>query len=281
MSKNMKNFFLPAILSFSILSVFAQNTDSTVLTAPPVVAPKPQETPVSTTPPATVTPAVKTSGAESQAFRFGFKFSPNLAWIKPDTKNFEKDGMQLGFSYGVMGDFRLGDNYAISTELLISTMGGKVIFDSITQAPVNGIEFPPVKNVNYTYKMQYFQLPISLKLKTNEIGYITYWGQFGFAPSVLLKSKADISSTPKVKSNDEDLEDANVNSSKDEYVGFDDNTNFFRVSLIMGLGIEYGLSENTSLMAGLRFDNGFTDVFNDKNTKGINNYLSLNVGVFF
>jgi hypothetical protein len=55
-----------------------------------------------------------------------------------------------------------------------------------------------------------------------------------------------------------------------------------RLPLIIGGGIEYNLSGNTSLYAGLRVDNGFTNTFNkDEKTKANLNYVSITAGIFF
>jgi hypothetical protein len=51
--------------------------------------------------------------------------------------------------------------------------------------------------------------------------------------------------------------------------------------MILGAGIEYRISGNNSLYLGARFNNGFTDLLNDKRGKVINNVLGLEVGMFF
>ena len=51
--------------------------------------------------------------------------------------------------------------------------------------------------------------------------------------------------------------------------------------MILGAGIEYRVSGNTSFYAGLRFNNGFSDIANDKKAKVINNVLGLELGIFF
>ncbi|MBL8011285.1 MAG: hypothetical protein JNJ64_11810, partial [Flavobacteriales bacterium] len=57
--------------------------------------------------------ALPSLAQESRGFKLGIKAAPNLGWIKSTTKELEGDGVNLGFSFGLMGDFRLGsDNYA-------------------------------------------------------------------------------------------------------------------------------------------------------------------------
>ena len=89
---------------------------------------------------------------------------------------------------------------------------------------------------------------------------------------------------------------SNGSVSKEE-VNFDDETNFFRASLIVGLGAEYNISGNTSLVFGVTYDNGLTNIFDedgynadvdgngvnpkDKNIKAFSKAIVLNLGVFF
>ena len=60
-----------------------------------------------------------------------------------------------------------------------------------------------------------------------------------------------------------------------------DDVNFLRASMILGAGIEYNLSGNASFYAGIRFNNGFTDILDDKKSKMNNNVVGLELGFFF
>ena len=59
-----------------------------------------------------------------------------------------------------------------------------------------------------------------------------------------------------------------------------DNINYLNVSMIIGGGTEYTLSGSTVLLAGLQFNNGFLDVFDD-DSKVNSNYLALTLGILF
>ena len=43
-----------------------------------------------------------------------------------------------------------------------------------------------------TYKIQYLSIPIGLKLKTNQIGYLTFFTNIGLDPKIVIAGKADI-----------------------------------------------------------------------------------------
>jgi hypothetical protein len=125
--------------------------------------------------------------AQDESFRFGIKAAPNLGFIHPDTKELKNDGSRLGFTFGLMGDFLFGSNnrnYAFSTGLYLNSVGGKTTYPS----PLGGT------NLGTETKLQYIELPLTLKLMTNEIGYITYYGQIGFGTAFNIAAKSDFDS---------------------------------------------------------------------------------------
>jgi len=233
-----------------------------------------------------------TPTATVQKFRIGFKFSPNFAWTKIIEGSMKNNGMSLGYSYGVMLDFNLGNNanYWLATELLVTNLPGSVkstttLYNSKT--PIAGSP-SPFTNTTFDYRLQYVQIPISLKLKTGEIGRISYFGQFGFAPSVLIQNK--VTTTADQAFYAQGTSSHNPNSDKSNTFDFDgsagagsfkDNVVFARLPLIIGAGIEGKISGTTRFMAGVRLDNSFTDMFVDKSVKARNNYIALNLGIFF
>lgn len=203
---------------------------------------------------------------DSRSFRFGLKVAPNLGFVKTDTKGLKSDGSQLGFSFGLLGDFNVGGDrsYAFSTGLLLNNVVGKTTY------PIDDV------NLGRTTKFQYVELPVTLKLMTNEIGYITYYGQIGFGAAFNIAAKSDF-----------DLYDSatkSVTRKTDEDVM--DHTNPFKASLILGAGLHYNFSGNTALLVGITYNNGFTNILKDVKVgdtelKAKQNYLELTLGMFF
>jgi opacity protein-like surface antigen len=99
---------------------------------------------------------------------------------------------------------------------------------------------------DYKLDLQYIEVPLTLKLKTNEIGYLTYYGQIGITPGVKLKGRVDASSN----NQNDDLQNTNVLK----------DINFVNLALTVGGGIEYSLTKDVSLLAGIYFNNGFINV---------------------
>lgn len=210
------------------------------------------------------------SDMQAQKWRFGLKASPSLAWLKVDTKGIESDGSKLAFSWGFMAEYFFADNYALATGVDLGGYGGKLTVPGA--GVVNDQEL----------RLSYIDLPISIKMRTNEIGYMRYFGQFGFTPGINIAAKADYESSGggiSVTKDDEDI--------KSDIVPVN-------VGLLIALGAEYGLSGNTSLVFSVSFHNGFVDVSDfeipdptptnldqTKSTKITTNAVRLNVGVLF
>lgn len=217
-------------------------------------------------------------------FRFGLKGAMNIGWIKPNSKTIEREGTAVGFAYGPMADYYFKPNYALSVELLVSQINGNM---TLNEAQVFSADTSntAVNGLTYNYKNQYLEIPVSLKFRTKEIGYITYWANFGTSPGFLINAKASIEGNLPQVILDEDPTNYKTNDNEgDPFTTnkFDDQVFLIRMPLIIGAGIEYELAGSASLHAGLRYSNSFSDMLvKDKNISAYNHYLSLNVGVFF
>jgi hypothetical protein len=227
--------------------------------------------------------------------RFGFKASPNFNWVKIMEGRMKNNGNALGFSYGIMADFNIGGNasYWLGTELIVTSLPGKVaaldtLYNTAIQSP-NAVAFT---NADFAYKLQYVQIPLTLKLKTGEIGNMVYWGQFGFNPSILIQNKVTTNTAePLYKAGTTSHSPNNNNNDPLDFDGvitngvstgkFIDDVSPIRASLVIGAGVELKISGSTTAVLGIRFDNGFTDMFRDGSVKGRNNYVAIQTGIFF
>lgn len=209
-------------------------------------------------------------------FQLGLQFSPTIGWIKPDVEGVEYSGTKIGFTGGLVGDFNISENYAFSTGLFITNTGGK-----LTNTYIDTL-FGTEVRANQDIRLKYIEVPLTLKLKTNQIGYLTYFGKFGFNAGFNYDASADYSfDSDKDIPTNKNVQDVDIN----------EQINLIRMALIVGLGAEYNLSGNTSFIMGVTFNNGFTNIFNDKKVsyenetgdeaRAINNYFELNLGVIF
>jgi hypothetical protein len=218
-------------------------------------------------------------------FRFGLKGQANMSWLGSTSRTIENDGVQLGFAYGIMGDYYFKPNYGISAEILLSTVKSKFNLTS-KQSFIGDASSDTLTDLNYEYNIQYLEIPVSIKFRTKEIGNMTYWGNFGFSPGFAISARTTITSGSLPKSiADQNPTDYKVNDEEGDAFAvsdFDDKVFLLRFPLIIGGGVEYKMAGSTSLQGGIRFANTFTDIFvKDKISDAKNNYFALSVGVLF
>lgn len=204
---------------------------------------------------------------EDPKLHFGLKVFPSLAWIKTDTKGLNSDGTKFGFGYGLMTEFKFSDNYYFATGIDITYRGGNLKYS-------NSLNDSTTATVETNSTLQYVELPITLKLKTNEIGQFTYFLQFGVAPGINIRAKADTKTTTQIGSHPVSLVEVNG-------VDIKDDINILNLSMIISAGLEYNLSGTTNFLTAVTFNNGFLDVFDGDAIKGNTNFLALTLGILF
>lgn len=218
---------------------------------------------------------------QAQDFRFGFNMAPSLSWITTDDSKINADGSNLGFKILVQGENFFEENYALVAGIGFAfNQGGSLKYD--VGGPLwskSELEDPArdtfANGVTLQYKLEYIEIPLSLKLRTNEFGQIRYFAE---APMFVLglntKSRGDVSNN-----NGFNPEDQNIK----------ENVNFMSISWGIGAGAEYNINDNTTLTAGLYFQKGFIDVTDDEarnfdgeeDSKATIGSLSLRIGVLF
>lgn len=217
-------------------------------------------------------------------FRFGLKGSSNFGWVGGTSKNIVNDGTTIAFGYGIMGDYYFKPNYGISAEIMLSNIKSK--FTVTEPLAFNSVMSDTVNDLRYEYNIQYLDIPLTMKIRTKEIGDMTYFGQFGVSMGFALNAKTSIVSTGLPKSiSDQEPTEYRVNGAEGDAFtvnNFDDKVFLFRLPLIIGGGVEYKMAGSTSLQIGVRIANAFTDMFvKDKTAIAKNNYVALSVGVLF
>lgn len=227
---------------------------------------------------ATAMAAPNLSAQDDAGVRLGIKVAPNMSWIKADTKGFEGDGSKIGFTFGLVTEFPIGSsgNYRFGTGLFLNYAGGNYV-QTVTYPDAN-LQVVS-KDLSSKTKLQYIELPLTVKLMTNEIGYSRYFGRLGFGAGYNLSAKADFE-TLAAGSNGV----IGVANFTDEDIK--SNIQPFRVGLIVGGGMEYNFSGSTTVQVGINYHNGFTNLLKDvkvgdKKAKLLQNYLELDLAVFF
>jgi hypothetical protein len=199
----------------------------------------------------------------AQNLSFSVVFDPQVTWMKSDSKSIEREGTRFGFNAGLVLDAYFAENYAFSTGASIWQTGGQLqLVDSIGfQDPAWLDTLSSGTTVNYN--LQYITIPISLKLKSNQIGYNTFFAHLGLNTHMNVRALAEV---PGMGISDEDISD---------------EVRFFMMSYFIGGGMEYSLGGNTALMAGLYYTNGFLDVRKTEDYKVFVGSVSIRLGIKF
>lgn len=207
-----------------------------------------------------------------RSVRFGFKVDPVLAnAFRPAENGIERTSSGFGVNYGLMADVMFSDGRgAFATGLEIAHGASELAYNTSTRGLYRKeAEAAGAGNDQlYKLRLQYLQIPLSVKLKTNQQNGFRFWGQFGTYMGALLKSRMDYSAGP--------LAEENVNVMK--------HTNKVNLGLLIGAGGEYQLAEKTDLFFGLGLENGFTDITSNNSWKdgkvGLNRW-AIRLGMFF
>lgn len=219
-----------------------------------------------------ILPVIAQDSGGSKGFRFGLKIAPSLNWYTPeDSKKFENAGLAPRFTWGLMTEFKLAEVASLATGLQLESDGGKLSFKDDTWYIVSDDKAVFIRNAplkfdttgNFidttntyqayrlgerNYSVKYVTLPLIIKMKTKEIGYLTYFGQFGV--NLSFKTKGLV--------NDEVYNGTTLFTLKDMDITSD--FQLLRMQLSVGAGAEYNLSGSTSLVVGINYNRGFTNV---------------------
>lgn len=217
--------------------------------------------------------------------RLGMKINPGFAWIQTNESTMEQSASGFTFGYGLTADFRIAENYFITSGIEVVGMGSIVKFGKPTYF------FNEVTNKNSDLllterklKYQFVEIPLILKMRTREIGYLRYFGLFGFNTGIKLKAQAE-----------DEYSNTSLNVVQSEKVNISNETALFRSSMNVGGGIEKYLSGTTSLTVSLIWNNGLNNLFRKSSNQlsstnnafngikqnGNIDYLSLNIGILF
>jgi len=209
--------------------------------------------------------ATYTANAQFPPYYFGLKAAPQISWMHPNADTYEGAGIRAGFAWGFIAEFNFSENHSIATGFNMIFNGGKLEF------PATQDEEPGT--MLRTYYLKYLELPLTLKMRTNEINNMRYFGRIGLGTAFNIGSKK----MDEFTNSDGQV----VTSPKSSY----DKITFLRESLIVGAGLEYEITEGPKLGAELTFNNGFTNILTEKNgsiqEKATPNFIELALSVLF
>lgn len=194
--------------------------------------------------------------------KFGFQLSPAFSWMNSDDTRINSNGTNLGLKLGMIGEFFFRENYSVSTGIGFHFNAGGTLFyeetvDSLSiwaEANVPGDNLY-AGGTSFKYNLQYVEIPLGLKLRTREFGYIRYF----IEPHIVLGFRTQ------ARGNVLNDKSAAAVDSEEKY-NIQSAVNLLNFSWGVGAGAEYAISDNSALFGGIAFQSGFADVTKDKRT---------------
>lgn len=193
----------------------------------------------------------------SQDYRIGIKIAPTLSNVRTSVgeggTSLERDGSALKFILGAFVDIPFKENYFFHTGVNFASKVTKISAD-------NGVTVMRMEE----YDHEYIQIPILLKLYTNELALDTrLFFNFGIIPEIRLNTSNE----------------APGNVLVSEFTDLDLAGNF-------GGGVERSIGVNTRIFAGLNYNIGFLNTVKTQSTAYSDftlksNLFSLEIGIKF
>ncbi len=173
----------------------------------------------------------------SQGTTFAIHFDPLLCWFSSDQQA-SNDGARLGIRTGLEIDRFFAPRYAFNTGLLFQQTGGALVFaDSIPVRTASATDtLPP--GTALKYRLQHVGVPLGLKFKTDEIGYLTFYFNLGLLPQIRVKAES--------MGEPESLVKADIR----------EEVPWLSLNYFFGAGAEYSLGGSTALIFGISFQGG-------------------------
>jgi hypothetical protein len=193
-------------------------------------------------------------GLFAQSVQIGVKASPTITFNRwtsnSDSIAITNSRDDTRFTFGLVADFELKENYFFSTGLLYSLR--KLSFDAVN---LNTLE---VDSEQYT--LEYLEIPITLKLFTNDVGVDSkIYFQPGFTLDFLVNWKG-------INKNDTRITDLN----------------FFDSSFYVGAGYDRKIGVSNSFFVGLFYQRGLVNLMNENPEVDLkNDLLGLDLGFRF
>lgn len=226
---------------------------------------------------------------QSSNFKAGAYTGPAFSWLNSTESGINSNGTNLGLQLGIQGEFSFGerDNYAFTVGMRFAfNQGGTLKYDhpgnylpssSLPQELRTG-DAPLPAGLDIKYSVHYFEVPVSVKLYTNEIG---HWRYFAELPILSLnfrtKSRAE-------------LNGANISY---EDVQISGDYRLINMGLGMGIGGSYSLSNDNAVYFGLYYTHNLFDNIRNKgsfvrgnevvsnNFKEASNLIHARIGYMF
>lgn len=197
---------------------------------------------------------------QSSSFTAGAYTGPVFSWMNSAESSINSNGTNLGLQLGIQGEFGFGDrdNYAITVGMRFAfNQGGTLKYDysgnylpssSLPQEFRSG-DAPLPAGLDIKYNVHYFEMPVSIKLYTNEMGHWRYFAELPILSlNVRTKSRAELNGSG---------------------ISFDDvqiSSDYRLINMGLGCGVggSYSLNSGNAVYFGLYYTHNLFDNIRNK-----------------
>lgn len=223
--------------------------------------------------------------AQVENVRIGFQLSPGFSWMSTDNNRINRSGTNLGIKLGMLSEFYFRENYAFSTGIGFHfNSGGTLLYENSGSYWTRSDLGPDLDTlpagVKLKYNLQFVEIPLLIKMRTREFGYLRYF----LEPGLFLGLRSQARGTVQGAGVGEEAEKINIKR----------EVNALNLSWGINGGFEYSISETTALIAGLGFQVGFVDITGDRgtvfdpsrgnrdeNSRGLTRSINFKLGLLF
>ncbi|TPG62290.1 porin family protein [Hymenobacter nivis] len=219
---------------------------------------------------------VASATAASAQVEIGVKVSPSVSYLRaesPSSTAFANESSKFSFAGALIVDYFFGENYAFGTGLALTGKGGTISYTERNPLSSSSIG----TRVNQKIATQYIELPVTLKLFTNELAPATrLYFQLGGSLAAPIATRIN---------NEKFYQDPYNNNNETKA---SEHVFVLDVNALLGAGVEYQLGHSTKLLAGLSYHRGLVNLdhyfektrgFSDVAIK--NNVFALDLGMKF
>ncbi len=191
--------------------------------------------------------------------RFAFVLSPQISWLSSDHNAVSSNGSLFGYNFGVVMDKFFATNYAISSGLTINTTGGQLSYRDGGAFDIGGETITSEDKTSLEYRLKYIEIPVSLKLQTNDQQRMSFYGIFGLDGNINIKT----------------------NDGSGKSMNKEVRTLF--ASYHFGGGMQYSIGGDSYLTMGLQYKQGINDITKNStyHDRAVLNRLVFQFGIIF
>ena len=177
--------------------------------------------------------------------KFTISAASHLNWLFSDHPDNTPGPVRLGGGAELHLDYFFEPHFAFSTGVIWTLTGGNMIYSkSVPMSFITGLyTLPP--GAQLTYRLQFVEIPLGLKLVSREIGYSTFFSDFGINPMWRNKATGDTS------------------DGMNEKNPIFKEVSRYNVGYHVELGICYSLGNKTSIVVSGFYKNTFLDFTTD------------------